>query len=1001
MATRVIEELRLLCQETNAASDNNEVNDRGDYASALTTDNHEKFLHTQSAEPHAALVVWQGHQRPETAVESSSDNANWSSLAGFDGHRSLASETPLPFNRTALAYIYCSSQQVQKSDKLKTGRGVQPAGWYDTTGLLGCLLKQLYQFLPRDQDVLALRNLCFEMRADQPSREDIMNGIKSVISMFSQTFIVVDGLDECSGVSSLEFDRFCNFLASLANLSIKGPSANVLIFSRPGYQAITIATHDCPSIEVDQGANAEDISLFIDDRSGELTRDLASLKEIQDHLLNSADGMFLWVSLVIDSIKQERTAKKMKAAARNMPRGLTGAYADALKRIIATEPSIRHMALKALLWTANSKKPLSKSQLLEVLAIEDGMSSIGTDERLDDNIPLTKDCADLLILKDGQYMLLHPSLGEFLRGLSNNDLEGLSDYRDLQNEAPRILTNDCLTYLSFDSFARGPMPTESSLKALFQTHPFLQYAGVFWGDHLREALDRDATNVGQGYRHLLQPQMSRDLLHQIYLIFSNQEAATFPFPPGTTPLHMLSIFGLHQLVGVYSGAEVDIDQADGFGNFPVDYAAQNGHRAMTKKILDEHMSRTPEIGQGGHRRCNSRSWLMGTIVYQHWTDLMVILLELGHSTAETGKLSPTALHLASEYGHTDMVERLLLFGAQPNTRDAVGHTPLMMAAQRKHVEAISLLLDHGADVRCRGHDGLTALHIVSSLRNGDEDLLAALLGKGGNIEAKTSWAETPLHFASAFGSERLVSFLLDRGAEKEAKRKDGMTALLIASRWGRSDAVRLLLARGADIMAISRRSSTALHQAAASGDVETISVLLGVPAGRNLLNWQDSEGFTPLCAAASMGSTACAVKLLDERANINLATSIGGTPLLIALSKGHRHLASLLVESYNANPHHVDCGGLTAMHMAAILGHAEDIQMLLSWSVEASTRDENGRSPLHHAIARGNVKFVEGYIRFVPAENVLERQKDSEPLGKLLPIHKFPPLITYVHVVGD
>lgn len=456
---------------------------------------------------------------------------------------------------------------VQSYQRFRTVGSTQQAHTYDTTGLLSCILKQLYQFLPGDLDVPELRQACFEIGDDQPSREAITKGIKNIGAMFSQSFIVVDGLDECSGVSSLEFETFCNFLASITRASISGSATNVIIFSRPGYTAIINATNGFPSIEVDNETNKADISRFIEDRSKQhLTRDSASLKEIKNHLLNSADGMFLWVSLVIDSIKQERTAKKMKDGARSMPRGLYGLYADAMKRIIAAEPSVKELALKALLWIANSKKPLSKAQLLEVLAIEEGMTSLDEDERLDDDIPLTKDCADLIVLKEGKYLLVHPSLGDFLRGLCDDSVEGLEVYQELQFNAPQILGADCLMYLKFDAFTSGPLPTEASMKETLNCYPFLEYAAVFWGDHVREALERNGSSLEDSTRELLEPQKRRDLIHQVYMRFyrrNSGQISSFPFPSETPSLHILSIFGLYHLLSRYRVTELDTNQALG------------------------------------------------------------------------------------------------------------------------------------------------------------------------------------------------------------------------------------------------------------------------------------------------------------------------------------------------------------------------------------------------------------------------------------------------------
>lgn len=980
----MIEELRGVCVARNAEAGSTTENDCGETISVPRIVDTEGDPITRSAEDESSLVLWQ----EDTVPTKSSDNNAWNHMAGAVNQRIAASEVQSVSNKVALAYVYCSSQQVQGSDRLRAGPSTEPGDCYDSTGLLSCILKQLYQFLPKNMDVPELIQACFERCEDQPSREAITNGIRDIIPMFSQSFIVIDGLDECSGMSGLEFDALCNFLARLTSISMTGSSANVLIFSRPSYQEIAHATDGCPRIEVDQGANSEDISRFIDKRSVHLTKDFASLKEIQGHLLNSADGMFLWVSLVIDSIRQERTAKKMKAAARNMPRGLHGAYTDALKRIIAAEPSVKELALKALLWATNSKTPLSKAQLLEALAIEEKMTSIGEDEKLDDDIPLAKDCADLLVLKDDHYMLLHPSLGDFLKGLCDDSVDGLEPYRDLQANAAQILAVDSLTYLNFDAFARGPMPSEAAMTELFEKHPFLEYAAVFGGDHVREALERNSSSLEDSTCELLELQQRRDLIHQVHMRFFNrryESVPIFPFPVGTQPLHILSIFGLHHLLTRYPMTDLDINETDGFGNCPLDYAAHNRHKIMSSKIVEEHMRQIQDASQEIQRQCKGKSWLLGIIIHNHWTDLMMTLLELGHSTVVSGTVvKPTALHLAASRGYTDMMEKLLLFGADHEARDYDGSTPLMIAARSNHLGATKMLLEHGADPAQCGPNGITALHIVSRLLHGNEQVAAALLDKGGDIDAPSLEGMTPLHLASSYGAERMVSFLLDNGANKELRTyRHGSTALLVASVCGRSDAVRILLSRGADIQHVNNYSSTALMEAATKDSLDTVSEILAVPRCKAVLNWRNTHGHTALSLAVATGSLASAQKLLDEGADVHSANDSGRTPFLIALDRGHVYFARKLVEVYNADPHVSDQKKTTAMHLSAFLDSAEAIQMLINWGVEAFSQDQFGSTPLHTAVYFHRAKVVDFYVQNFPAESVLQRPNKQLPLGTL------------------
>ncbi|KAJ4388189.1 hypothetical protein N0V93_008796 [Gnomoniopsis smithogilvyi] len=667
LAAQVIEELKELCQESNG----------------MIATNQEYIEMEDEVPPHLEVpgvdmpsVDLPGAQ--QALMLHSNDNIPGDTLEGLaaDAHRNLSTEmrnfhgadlevAEQRSDRVALAYIYCNSERVRRSERVKAVRTAGSGADYDTTGLLSSLLKQLYQFLPKDQDVPALSDLCFESKQDYPSREDISKGITSVVQMFKQVFIVIDGLDECSGLDSLEFETFCNFLASLAEPDGTRSPAHVLIFSRPGYPAINNAMHGCPVVEVDQGANSDDIGRFIGDRSRSLKIDSKSLEVIQGYLQDSADGMFLWVSLTIDSIKNERKPKNMKAAAKNVPKGLSGAYADALKRVIRKEASIRDLALKALLWVANSKAPLSEPQLLEALVIEPEMTSIDDDEKID-GTQLTTDCEDLLVLRDGQYTLLHTSLGDFLRSVPTLGLEDLQIYSTLQAQAPRILVEDCITYFKFDAFATGPQATEDTFDEVLQDHPFLVYAAMFWGDHLREAIEQGAPELESLVIDLLSTQSSREFLHQIRLARDASIKQTnpgllgqlFPFPSGTTALHVLSIFGLDSLLSAdgFRRADLDIGHADGLGYYAIDYAIRYSRRQMCHWIVAEFLKqndRDEDTTSKLRIACNSETWLMGGVIEHHWTDVLSNLIKLGYSAMERPLEDnrDTALHLAARLGY--------------------------------------------------------------------------------------------------------------------------------------------------------------------------------------------------------------------------------------------------------------------------------------------------------------------------------------------------------------
>lgn len=971
LAARVIGELRSFCHDRNRMASQA-------HADLQTVDVLDAGDSTQGP-------VEPNNDSMGTEFQTFAGDTNLSMDFTPEGNLQSSPHNPRAPGRAALAYVYCSSELIQTSGNTKGGHLTASSIRYDTTDLLASILKQLYRHLPLDEDVPRLRDLCFDTHIEQPSREDIIHGIKSVIKMFKKTFIVVDGLDECSGVASPEFEGLCNLLANFADLGGTGPSASVLLFSRDGYPAISTATNGSPSIEVDRGANIEDINRFIDDRSKQLTKDSASLKEIQDHLLSSADGMFLWVSLVIDSIKKERTARRMKLAALNMPRGLSGAYAGALKRILNNEEPARGLALRALLWITNCKKPLTKPQLLEVLALEEGMSSMDDDERLDPDIPLTTDCADLLVLKDGHYTLLHASLGDFLRSLSETPVEGLDGYRDLQVQAPQLLAENCITFLKFDVFGNGPMPSKDALAELFEKHPFLEYAGVFWGDHLREALGSGADGLRDVACNLIRATNTRRLLHQIYtdnLSDIGVDISPFPFPPGTTPLHLLSIFGLSELLKEFSPDEIDINQPDGFGYWPIDQASANRHRIMCSWILDRHGNIVSGSDQSSDRSCNSSTWLVGACVRNHWTDLLSLLLDLGQPTISDTKGS-TAINLAAELGHADIVEHLLLSGAHPDTRDRyTGNTPLISAATYKHMDVMRRLLQHSAKPSLQAWNGCTALHLVS--RYGGVQMAAELLNSGANIEARKDGSLTPLHEAASGGSETMVTFLLDRGADKEARTFRGQTPLLLATQEGRTGALRVLLDVGADVKAVDNVGSNVLHTAAKRGQAETMAFLLADPLTARILDTGDNGKQTPLHVATYLGGTDCARMLLEHGADPEMAEINGWTPLSAALRHENFEIAHMLVDAYKADPKRPSAQGDTGMHVLAFWDRAEHINTLISWGIDPLSQNKRGETALHFAVRQNRISFVRAMLAELLSQEVPQGHGSDKLLGKLM-----------------
>ena len=170
------------------------------------------------------------------------------------------------------------------------------------------------------------------------------------------------------------------------------------------------------------------------------------------------------------------------------------------------------------------------------------------------------------------------------------------------------------------------------------------------------------------------------------------------------------------------------------------------------------------------------------------------------------------LALAASGGHANAVGLLLKARAAPdesNERD--GQTALLLAAENGHDEVVAALLSGGADPATAAHDGTTALHAAA--RSGSEGVARLLLQRkeeseeGEELELSAAPAVsadavdasgmTPLMAAAAADSAAVCALLCEAGACLEATDENGWSPFLHAAAANAVNAAAVLLQRGA------------------------------------------------------------------------------------------------------------------------------------------------------------------------------------------------------------
>ena len=162
------------------------------------------------------------------------------------------------------------------------------------------------------------------------------------------------------------------------------------------------------------------------------------------------------------------------------------------------------------------------------------------------------------------------------------------------------------------------------------------------------------------------------------------------------------------------------------------------------------------------------------------------------------KYGVTAFIDASFKGQKEIVELLILDGADLNARDRQGDTALMSAAIKGHLAIVEILILNGADVSVKDNSGNTAL--IESAKYAREsacEIITRLKDNGAKVNAKNNFGLTAVIYAALGGHAENVACLIAESADVNAKSKSGETALKFAEVSNHQDIVELLKENGA------------------------------------------------------------------------------------------------------------------------------------------------------------------------------------------------------------
>jgi hypothetical protein len=337
--------------------------------------------------------------------------------------------------------------------------------------VVGSLVRQLAEQLTTFPQLL--RHAYHKLSRNPPALGFMISLLQQLVeSYFRNTYVVIDGVDECPNREPL--------LQALHEMRISADSTTqlqILVSSRPDYDLLKPWSF-LPSFTILPEHVEQSLIVHVNSEIGKISklRQLPTSMRValETRLVSRADGMFRWVQCQLDGLRKIRTHRELDHAIRTLPVDLFETYDRALNRI----PEQDHDHVICIFkWLVGSQRPLNLQELAEAIAIDPCKLQLDPADRFMDPEEILELCGSLITVQpDGIIALAHFSVREYL--LSDRlakDTSGLVKFALKEISARQYVSQCLLTY----NFAIGTHIQELNDNILDETRfPLLQYTMV-------------------------------------------------------------------------------------------------------------------------------------------------------------------------------------------------------------------------------------------------------------------------------------------------------------------------------------------------------------------------------------------------------------------------------------------------------------------------------------------------------------------------------------------
>lgn len=735
--------------------------------------------------------------------------------------------------------------------------------------------------------------------------------------------------------------------------------------------------------EVEDGIQ-EDIDVFIASQVRALVKRCryTTLQQtlITDTLRSKANGMFLWVSLVVKDLLRT-PAKSIEQRLNLLPKTLNQVYESLLSKI---DESSTERIKNILMWVMTAYRPLSLEEL--ALACELPSLSQANPTNMEDLVnALIWDiglCGPILYIRYRFVYLVHQSAKDYLLNESFHQGQHATyaDFKFKSAESHRKITGLCLRYLKlpdletgafaeertyFARHARGPTPPITPARyAHLDDYALLSYSARYWPTHFVES---DSTSLEAVLDFFKRP-ILLEAWFDLFCLYSFPRNTSTPYYNGSS-LHVAMYLGLPTIIGgLLDDPVTELNGTDRNGYTPLlritvgwlshhQPVLERNEIDILKNLLSAAVDLEATTKQSFHTTCRT-SLHLAALGKNH--EKVAILLNAGASVDARDGEDSTPLHLALQYGDPKCLptaQLLLDHGADPDAYDYEGFTPLSTVIFWDHdaeliCNMITILLNAGADIN-KEIEGKSTISSVPDMSL-EPDVLRHLFKHGAKLLLSTEDSDQTrlLYDAVIQEDHSLISLLLKAGADMHNTYYGRVSALKIAICNGEEKIVEMFSAHqphSTPNIDNQNLCMTQLHRAVLDGNSALTSDFMASGLAFDFEE-EDSNGMSILVQSVQTGHLSMVKLVLDGIKNLAPENSQNAKmvkALWLAALMGNDSIASLLIDS----------GAPLDGELLSIVY----VQVQVKWLAGRSTydfRDEHW-SPLLVASMLGNESVVE------------------------------------------